>query len=141
VAELPGLPYVDEHSVDVEAPTERTWRALETYVEGVLASGRSSAFTRLLGSSPRSGFAVAGRVPESRIELVGRHRFSQYRLVFSVLPGVSPGSSRLVATTYAAFPGPYGAAYRLMVISSGLHVAATTRMLRAVASRVDSGAP
>jgi hypothetical protein len=124
-------PYVDEHAIDVPAPRAQVWDALTSYVDETLASGHGTALTRLLGTSPASGFRVASRTPTERVELVGRHRFSHYRLVFS-LSDSEPGATRLAATTYAAFPGPHGAAYRILVIRSCLHVLATRRMLRAV---------
>jgi hypothetical protein len=127
--------YVDEHAVDVDAPPSTTWAALMTYVDRWLATGHASWLTRALGTTPASGFGVATRTDGGRVELVGRHRFSRYRLVFSVHGGRDPQRSRLVATTYAAFPGPHGAAYRLVVISSRLHVLATRRMLEAVRQR------
>ena len=138
---MADLPYVDEHEVDVAAPPDRTWEALTTYVDGVLATGHASVVTRLLGAEPASGFAVASRVPGESVELTGRHRFSRYRLVFTVPSGAAPDRSRLVATTYAAFPGPHGAAYRLLVIRSRLHVLATRRMLEAVRGGGSLAAP
>ena len=85
----------------------------------------------MLGCSPPSGFGVASRVEGERLELAGRHRFSRYRLVFALAADAS-GGTRLSATTYAAFPGPHGAAYRFVVIGLGPHVLATRRMLAAV---------
>ena len=93
-----------------------------------------SLLTRVLGCSPRSGFGVASRVEGERLELAGRHRFSRYRLVFDLTEAAS-GGTRLSATTYAAFPGPHGTAYRLLVIGSRLHVLATRRMLASVTAR------
>lgn len=131
-AHPPDLPYVDEHALLVAAPVASVWAALGSYVDGRLATGRGSALTRVLGTSPASGFGVAERVPAERIALVGRHRFSRYRLVFTVAP-TGDGATRLGATTYAAFPGPHGAAYRLLVIGLGPHALATRRMLASVA--------
>lgn len=108
------------------------WAALTSYVDGVLAGDRSPLFRWVWDPEPASGFGVGFSVPGERVELVGRHRFSRYRLVFS-LEGSSPTTLR--ATTYAAFPGPRGAAYRLLVISTRLHVLATRRMLDAVRRR------
>ena len=130
----PEPPYVDEHGIVVHAVRERVWAALVAYVDGRLATGHASWLTRVLGASPASGFAVASRVEGERLELVGRHRFSRYRLVFT-LSGSGPTTLR--ATTYAAFPGPHGAAYRLLVIRSRLHVVATRRMLEAVRRRAE----
>lgn len=38
----------------------------------------------------------------------------------------------LRATTYAGFPGPHGLMYRALVIGTGAHVFATSRMLHAI---------
>jgi hypothetical protein len=127
------LPYVDTHDVLVPAPRDRVWSALESSLAGVVG-GRGSLVTKVLGTSPPSGFGVASRVEGERLELAGRHRFSRYRLVFDLTPAPS-GGTRLSATTYAAFPGPHGAAYRFVVIGLGPHVLATRRMLASVARR------
>jgi len=122
----------------MRAPRERVWAALESYVDGVLATGRSSVATRLLGTEPASGFGIASRVPPDRLELTGRHRFSTYRLVLTLQDGGGGAGTTVVrATTYAAFPGPHGAAYRLLVIRSRLHVVATRRMLDSVRRRAE----
>jgi hypothetical protein len=133
------LPFVDEHSVEVAASLDRVWAALQSTVHHRLVTDRGSWFTRLLGASPASGFGVAERVPGERIVLTGRHRFSRYRLVFSLV-ATSPATTRLSATTYAAFPGPQGAAYRFVVIGLGPHVLATRRMLTSVAARAEATA-
>src|SRR5215218_7483501 len=100
-------PYVDEHGVQIAAPRSRAWAALESYVDEVLATGRATVLTRLLGTSPASGFGVATRIPEERFELTGRHHFSRYRFVLS-LHDAPDGATRLNAVTYAAFPGSHG---------------------------------
>ena len=135
---VPDLPYVDEHEVEVRAARDHAWDVLASYVDEHLATGRATVLTRLLGTAPASGFAVTSRVPGESVELAGSHRFSRYRLVFTVRSGAGPDRSRLVATTYAAFPGPHGAAYRLLVIGSRLHVLATRRMLEAVRHRAQA---
>ena len=130
---MEDLPYVDEHDVVIEAPQDRVWAALESSLAGVLG-GDGSLLTRVLGCSPPSGFGVASRVEGERLELAGRHRFSRYRLLFALAADPS-GGTRLSATTYAAFPGPHGAAYRFVVIGLGPHVLATRRMLATVEAR------
>ena len=108
--------------------------ALTSYVDGGSSpANRSRIFAWLLGPRQPAGFGVAVLGAGERVELVGRHRFSRYRLVFS-LPDAA-GPTTLSATTYAAFPGPHGAAYRLLVIRTRLHVVATRRMLDAVRDR------
>jgi hypothetical protein len=134
----PVLPYVDEHSVEVRAPRDLVWHALDDYVHGSVGISDRHPLGVVLGTRPRSGFAVAATVPGEQVALEGRHRFSVYRLVFDVADGPSPGMTTLRATTLAAFPGPHGRAYRLLVISSRAHVVATTRMLRVVARRAEA---
>ncbi|TNC39871.1 hypothetical protein [Mumia zhuanghuii] len=129
-----SLPYVDEHTAVVAAPRGVVWSALEHYATADLAEAVRPVVARVLGTEPRGGFAVAERDPGERLVLTGRHRFSRYRLVFG-LEDADGGATRLSARTYAVFPGPHGAAYRLLVLGTGFHVLATTRMLRTVRSR------
>ena len=79
--------------------------------------------------------ADAGR----RLELVGRHRFSRYALVFTLSDDA--GGTRLAAETWAEFPGVQGRAYRAAVIGTRGHVVMVRRMLAAVARRASSIAP
>lgn len=64
--------------------------------------------------------------------LRGRHRFSRYELAFDLAPR-DASSTRLRATTRAAFPGPQGRVYRALVIGTRLHVLAARALLRRVA--------
>jgi len=85
----------------------------------------------ILGTEPRAGFEIAeGRAAE-RLTLVGRHRFSHYRLTFE-LSEAPDGATRLRAQTNAAFPGVRGRVYRAVVVDSGAHALATHRILRSV---------
>ena len=127
-AALPA--FVDEHRTTVAAPPDRVWASLRRYADR-LAAGHASLLTRVLGTDPPGGFAVVEEVPGSRLVLAGRHRFSRYRLVFEVRPE-GADVTVLAAQTRADFPGPAGAAYRLLVISSRAHALAVRRMLRAV---------
>ena len=129
------LPYVDTHRLRVAAPREEVWRAARAWVTTSLTSEGGSLFTRLLGTVPASGFAVTEEVPGERIELAGRHRFSRYRLVFET-GDLPEGGTVLAAVTYAAFPGPHGRVYRVLVIDSRAHVVATRLMLRAIRRRI-----
>ncbi|TDD68655.1 hypothetical protein E1262_15255 [Jiangella aurantiaca] len=79
------------------------------------------------------GFAVAAAEPERLVRLTGRHRFSRYALTFTL--AAAPGGTMLSARTEAAFPGPHGRAYRLLVIGSGAHRRIVGRMLRDVRRR------
>ncbi|MGH1565503.1 hypothetical protein [Mumia sp. DW29H23] len=127
-------PYVDEHALTIAAPRAAVWATLARYVDTDLTAAAGPVVSRLLGTRPPGGFAVAQRAAGERVELVGRHHFSRYRLVFAV-EDTDRDATRLSARTYAAFPGPHGAVYRLLVIRSRFHVLATRRMLRQVRRR------
>ncbi len=131
-----GLPYVDAHSVDVAEETERVWDVVERFAVS-LTRHRPYLLTRAWGTTPPSGFEVTGLVPPRRAELSGRHRFSRCALVLDLEPGAGAGTV-LRATTYAEFPGQRGRAYRLLAISSRLHVLATVTMLRRLRRRSGS---
>ncbi|HEU4392219.1 MAG TPA: hypothetical protein VFR04_01150, partial [Solirubrobacterales bacterium] len=91
-AESERLPYVDEHSLVVEAAREETWEALLRAVEGLVSAGAAPAMARALGcadtqrSGPRPlqpgsalpGFHVAAAAAPAELALVGSHRFSNY---------------------------------------------------------------
>ena len=80
------------------------------------------------------GFHVEELEPFRLLVLAGRHRFACYRLTFELQ---ARGKERacLAALTQAAFPGLTGGAYRLLVISSGIHGVVTRAMLALVARR------
>ncbi len=125
------LPYIDEHTVRVDAPRKPVWTALQRYVTSLLRGVERNPLLVLLGPQPRAGFAVAESTEQQRLILVGQHRFSRYRLAFELTD--APGGGTLVhARSYAAFPGLHGRAYRALVIGTGLHVVATNYMLRAI---------
>ena len=104
------LPFIDEHSVEIDAPAERVWEVL-------------------LNLAPRTGFPSRREDPGSGLLLDGRHPFSRYRLGFH-LDRLGPARTRVRATTEAEFPGPHGLVYRTLVIGTRLHVLAVRRMLR-----------
>ncbi|GAA2021938.1 hypothetical protein GCM10009819_00560 [Agromyces tropicus] len=136
---IPRLPWIDEHVVVIDAPPPVVRAALERVLER--AGGRTVA--RVLGcddlapGGPRP-FAVGSSVPgfhvvrvaPDELVLAGRHRFSDYGLVFRI-EALGAGGARLRAVTSASFPGPFGAVYRALVIGTRLHVLATRRMLSA----------
>ncbi|MGR0320510.1 NUDIX domain-containing protein [Agromyces sp. ZXT2-3] len=150
---LDPLPYVDEHEVEAAASRRAVWNALAE----VVAHAASARFARVLGADdvavigppmPEPGAAVPGfhviaAEPLERLVLAGRHRFSDYELVFRIEP-VGPGGPdrpdrcRLRAQTRADFPGWRGALYRTLLMRMGLHSAATRRMLRAVQRRAET---
>lgn len=136
------LPFVDEPQVLVSAPAAAVWRSLARQVARPRLGG-AEALAHLLAAEPRRasgtplregatlpGFAVAEAVPERRLRLTGRHRFSQYALTFTL--DAEPGGTMLSARTDARFPGLHGWVYRQLVIGSGAHRVFVTRLLRAV---------
>jgi hypothetical protein len=127
-----GLAFVDAHAVPIAAPVEVVWRRLERHVGKVLCRAEYGVLDRLLGTAAPGGFTVAESEPPRRLALAGRHRLARYVLEFE-LTGVDAGT-QLTARTFAEFPGWRGRAYRLAVIRSGLHVFATRRILRAIAT-------
>ena len=148
---MDALPFIDEHSREIDASPDRAWRALP----GASAGGRpdrgSSRIARILGceqsgvsgtpgevGSTVPGFRVARSEPPRELALEGRHRFARYELLFRV-DDLGRGRSRVRAETRALFPGARGSAYRALVIGSRGHVAATRRMLGGVARRAEGG--
>jgi hypothetical protein len=123
------LPFVDEHATRIAAPRDVVWPALQRYVERWLRAAEDHPLTRVLGTEPRAGFAIAERVAPERLALAGRHRFARYRLVFE-LADAPGGATELRALTFAAFPGARGRVYRLLVIGTRGHVLATRHLLR-----------
>jgi hypothetical protein len=144
-----SLPFVDEHGVEIVAPPEVVWQALCRVAEGSFSSSAAARFARLLGCEPSApagprplakgstipGFAVARAEPGSELALAGRHRYSEYALVFR-LAGAD-GATRLRAETRAVFPGASGRLYRAGVIGTRTHVLVTMRLLNAVKQRAE----
>lgn len=141
-------PFVDEHEVRVAAPALVVWRALTARLSGDHI-GRNVAVGRVLGTEPRrssgtfpekgaavAGFKVTESVPGKLLELTGRHRFSQYRLVMTLAE--QAGATVLTARTYARFPGALGAVYRLLVIGSGGHRFIARALLREVRRQAEN---
>jgi hypothetical protein len=144
-----SLPFVDEHGVEVAAPPEAVWPALCWVAEGSFSSPAAAWFAGMVGcestavSGPRPlaegsafpGFVVARAAPGSELALVGRHRYSEYALVFR-LSGEG-GTTRLRAETRARFPGGAGRLYRAAVVGTRGHVLVTMRLLAAVKRRAE----
>lgn len=132
------LPYIDEHTLRIDAPRNRVWSALQRYVEAMLRDNERNPLLVPLGLQPRAGFEVAERVESQRLELAGKHRFSRYRLVFE-LTDDQAGATRVHAHSYAAFPGLRGGIYRAMVIGTRMYVVATNYLLRGIRAAAETG--
>src|SRR3954454_16949869 len=103
------LPFVDEHAIDIAADSEAVWTALVGR-DGFFASTPGSIFARAVGctdtapAGPRPltegssmvGFHVVSAAPRSELVLAGRHRFSDYALIFRI-DDIGGGRSRLRA--------------------------------------------
>ncbi|MDF2823202.1 MAG: hypothetical protein K0R68_610 [Mycobacterium sp.] len=114
------LPYIDEHAITVVADTATTWAALPAVP---------------------LGFSLEEARRPHRLALKGRHWFSAYRLVF-VLTDVTHDPTRprtrVVAETWARFPGVTGAAYRSVVIGTRAHRMVVRQMLKRIAREAHS---
>ncbi len=152
------LPFVDAHSLTVNAPPEQVWeetaQVTRRWLESTLPrSGIAGAvgplLARLLGASnvdspppgpgvPETmvGFRVARAERPSLIALEGEHRFSRYALTFRIEP--ADGSACTVtAETRAVFPGRAGRLYRKAVIGTGAHVRVVRRLLSSIKRRAE----
>ncbi|WP_425836630.1 hypothetical protein [Streptomyces fractus] len=140
-------PFVDEHRIVVDAPVERVWpvvaaefgrsggRSFEVYARFIRATPPRSSGAPLAQGSTLPGFAVVYAVPGRSARLVGRHLYSRYELTLDLAE--RPGGTLVRARTYAAFPGPLGRVYRLLVIDSGAHRALMVRRLAATRRRAE----
>jgi len=139
------LPYLDEHATEVEAGVEEVWPALLDAVDRAFSGAATRWYARAVGCAPHAaggprplaegstipGFRVAGAVPGRELVLDGRHRFSDYALIFR-LDDTGAGRSRLRAESRATFPGIGGGVYRLLVVGTRGHVAGVRGLLATV---------
>lgn len=132
------LPFVDEHELTTHAVADDTWAAVERYANA-MAHSRRRVLSRVLGTEPASGFEIVGRQPRHEIALAGRHRFATYRLVFRVAP--DGGRARIVADTFAVFPGLRGRLYRTLLLHTRGHQMATRLMLHRIRSLAERPYP
>jgi hypothetical protein len=147
-----SIPFIDAHSVLIDAAPARTWVALQHVVAGSFDRWPVAVLTSLLGCEPARGsggdlsrvgatvpgFRVAVADSERTLALEGRHRFSRYRLVF-VLEDLGASRCSVRAETWAAFPGLSGSAYRALVIGSRGHVLVVRSMLAWLQRRAGAG--
>jgi hypothetical protein len=130
--------YLDAYEVEVAAPPEDVWAAIEPTMSAAFGPRRARTIAWLLGCDDDGGFRVGRSEPPRALALEGRHRFSRYRLTFEVEPHVA--GSRLRAVTHAEFPGLRGRFYRALVVGSGGHRIVTTRLLKSIAHRAERAA-
>ncbi len=149
-SEADRLPYVDEHSLVIDAGREATWAALLHVTEAMMSGAAAPRYARLVGcadteaSGPRPlaegsafpGFHVAVAAAPDEFALAGSHRFSDYALIFR-LEACDRGRTRVRAETRAGFPGLKGAVYKGLVIGTRMHVLATRRALGGVKRRAE----
>ncbi|MBT2419835.1 hypothetical protein J7F01_24115 [Streptomyces sp. ISL-22] len=150
-AELLALPFVDAHTSVVAAEPDAVWRAVGETVARRFGERRTAVAARLLGCADRAvagprplaegstvpGFHVVTAVPGRELALAGRHRFSAYALIFR-LEEAGAGRTRVRAETWAAFPGPAGRLYRLLVIGTRGHTVIVRRLLTAIRNRAET---
>jgi hypothetical protein len=132
-------PLLDEHTTTIAAGDDDTWQALLATVTAAFSGRPARTYARLIGSQDPGGFRVERSTQGSELVLAGRHLFSTYTLTFRLDPA-TPTSTNLTAESRAAFPGPHGRAYRLLVVSTGLHVRSVHRLLASVRRRAEATA-
>jgi hypothetical protein len=142
------LPFIDRHSIRLEASPVRAWPALISMLRS-MGTSHPAPLTRVLGLHPAEmhgawrdspvlgdsipGFEATEVEPCELLVLEGGHRFSRYALLFRLRE--DGAGSILEAETWAEFPGLSGALYRAAVIGSRGHRIAVRRMLGTVARR------
>lgn len=143
------LPFIDEHQVLVAAAAPAVWRSLTRELTRRPRLAGAEALVYLLAAEPRRasggpvtegttlpGFTVSEAVPERHVRLTGRHRFSRYALILTLVTRAD--GTVLSARTHADFPGLRGSVYRRLVIGSGAHHIVVSRLLRAVRRQAEA---
>ena len=144
-----GLPYIDQHSIELASTPERAWPALLSVIRTDLGNRPPAPVLLMLKPEPElkrgdwrqtprpgdslPGFQVAAVRPFERLALEGRHRFSRYALVFELEQSAS--GCILTAQSWAEFPGLTGRLYRAAVIGTRGHRIVVRRLLARVARR------
>lgn len=139
----------DAQAVYVAVSPDLVWEALVAHVPRAFDHALARAFARGVGAADRvrrgefpragssiPGFSVAECVPGRSLVLEGRHRFSRYVLAFEMRPFGE--GTRLVAASFADFPGLRGKAYRWLAVAP-VHRKVVADLLAAVARRAEGG--
>lgn len=149
---LEGLPPIDEHQIEVDAPAEVTWAALFPTLEHSFDTRFGRRYSAKVGARETDchgdlhhpggtvpGFVVSRSIAPVMLALLGEHRFSKYAVVFRIdlLPGQR---SRLRVETRAQFTGKKGRLYRVGVLGTRGHVLVVRRMLRSIKRRAERSA-
>lgn len=144
------LPFLDRHEITIATSPLETWIALGRVLDSHFSGAMPETYSRLIGchdteaSGPRPfgvgstlvGFHIASAKPPRELVLEGAHRFSNYRLAFT-LDRDGEGST-LNAETHASFPGFTGSVYRAAVVGTHAHALLVKRMLGRVKSLAES---
>jgi hypothetical protein len=147
------LPYIDAHTIEVQATAESVWDEIVQHTLRRFGAGMGplGPYATRLGGCPYVeapppgrdvpetivGFRVARAEQPSLIKLAGEHRFARYSLTLRMEPVGSGHATRLTAETRASFPGARGRVYNRFVIGTGGHVIVVMRMLRSIRRRVE----
>ena len=146
---LEELPPIDEHAIEIDAPAEVAWEALFPTLEHSFNGRNAERYAERLGAvvtvaqgdlhhpgGMLPGFTVIRAIEPVMLALAGRHRYSQYAVVFRIdlLPGQR---SQVRLETRAEFLGRKGRLYRAGVIGTRGHVLVVNRMLRGIKRRAE----
>lgn len=149
---LEGLPPIDEHYIDVDAPAEATYAALFPAIERAFAGKLAQSYCERVGAMETEttgdlhhpggtlpGFTVTRAIAPVMLALTGEHRFAKYAVVFRIdlLPGQR---SRVRLETRAQFTPGKGRIYKAAVIGTHGHVLVVNRMLRSIKRRAERSA-
>jgi hypothetical protein len=153
---MDALPFVDDHTLQIEAPLDSVWRALLRTARASFAITLPKPILALWGLEETKragawdasvavgdtllGFHVDACSPGQLLALRGRHRFSRYELRFELEP-MGGADVTIHAKAFAVFPGWAGRLYRALVIGTGGHSVVVRRMLRSVARRASRESP
>lgn len=138
------LPFIDRHGLVIEAGPAEVWKSLVDTLPRWMGTSHFGVYARLIGTSDHEvnwdaglvgstliGFHVTESERPSRLVLSGHHRFSRYRLIWTI-DEVDPGKSHIQAETRAVFPGVQGRMYRALVIGSSAHARILRRVLASI---------